>query len=121
MTRMLRTVLLAAVLMAVAAPAALADSSTWETRKLNCSHGLMTFQMTFLVPPAFPYYAIVPFHDATSNAVLVPKTFHITAPTWEGGFSKPLAAKGGDRLVSCSYTDDAGLVIEIVGLLTPAS
>jgi hypothetical protein len=42
------------------------------------------------------------------------------ASTWEWGFSKPLAAKGGDRLVSCSYTDDNGWFIEIVGLLTPA-
>ena len=117
MTRMLRTALLATVLMAVAAPAALADSSTWEPRTLNCgSDG----PMTLLVPPAFPDYAIVPFHDATSNAVLVPKTFHMTASTWEWGFSKPLAAKGGDRLVSCSYTDDNGWFIEIVDLLTPA-
>jgi hypothetical protein len=75
MTRMLRTALLATVLMAVAAPTALADSTKWEPRTLNCGSDV---PMTFLVPPAFPDYAIVPFHDATSNAVLVPKIFHMT-------------------------------------------
>ena len=118
MTRMLRTALLATVLMAVAAPTALADSTRWDDRTLNCSHGLMTFQMTSLVPPSEFRNAFVPFHDATSGAVLVPFTVKVNGVTYE---SKALAAKHADRLVSCSYTDRYGWFIEIMGFLTPAS
>ena len=114
MTRMLRTALLATVLMAVAAPTALADSTRWDDRTLNCSHGLMTS----LVPPSEFRNAFVPFHDATSGAVLVPFTVKVNGVTYE---SKALAAKHADRLVSCSYTDRYGWFIEIVGFLTPAS
>jgi hypothetical protein len=124
MTRVLRTVLLATVLMAVAAPTALADSSGWRERTLDCGD---VGSLTVLLPPSeFTTPAIVPFHVEDSTAILVPFWLRVTSTdpadewVWEAR-SKPLAAKHADRLISCEYTDPAGLYIEIVGLLTPAS
>jgi len=125
MTRMLRTALLATVLMAVAAPAALADSTKWEprTRTLTCGE----VSLTVLLPPSeFTTPAIVPFHVKDSAAVLIPFWLRVTSTNpqnpwvWDAR-SKPLAAQHADRLISCEYTDKAGLFIEIVGMLTPAS
>lgn len=113
MTRLLRTTLLAMFVLTVAAPAVLADSSAWRTRSMECSGGTMTF----LLPPSEFVTAFVPFHAADSGAVLTPLKVTVDGDTY---VSKPLAAKGGDRLVTCGYTDPDGLVIEIVGLLTPA-
>ncbi len=127
MRRMLRTALLATVLMALAAPTVMADSSTWETRDLTCGPvGSQTMLNVVLPPSEFTTPAIVPFHVRDSGAVLVPFWLQVTSTksgeewVWEAR-SKPLAARRADRLVSCTYTDKAGLFIEIVGLLTPAS
>lgn len=125
MTRMLRTALLATVLMAVAAPTALADSTKWErSRTLTCGDAV---SLTVLLPPSeFTTSAIVPFHVRDSAAVLIPFWLRVTSTdpqdpwVWDAR-SKPLAAQHADRLVSCAYMDPAGLFIEIVGLLTPAS
>ncbi len=123
MTRMLRTALLATVLMAVAAPTALAGSSTWRARALDCGDA---GSLTVLLPPSeFTTPAIVPFHVRDSAAVLIPFWLRVTSTdlqdpwVWDAR-SKPLAAQHADRLVSCAYVDPAGLFIEIVGLLTPA-
>jgi hypothetical protein len=113
MVRLLRTAVLATAVMTVAAPAALADSSEWRTRTMECSVGTMTF----LLPPSEFVTAFVPFHDAASGAVLTPLKVTVDGDVY---VSKPLAANGGDRLVTCGYTDPAGLVIQIVGRLTPS-
>ena len=124
MTRMLRTVLLAAVLMAVAAPAALADSTKWErSRTLDCGDAL---SLTVVLPPSAFRPAIVPFHVEDSTAILVPFWLRVTSTNPEDPWvwvarSTPAATKHVDRLISCEYTDKAGLFIEIVGMLTPAS
>ena len=74
--------------------------------------------MAFVLPPSeFITTMQAPFHDANGTSVLTALKVTVDGNTW---VSKPLAAKGGDRLVTCGYTDPAGLVIEIVGLLTPA-
>ena len=123
MNRMLRTTLLSTVLMAVAAPVAMADSSTWRERDLGCgSAGTITVQ---LPPSMFTTRAIVPFHDGASNAVLIPFWMRVSGGTGDDAWvwvarSKPSATNHADRNVSCRYTDPAGLFIEIKGLLTPA-
>lgn len=123
MNRMLRTTLLATVLMAVAAPVAMADSSAWRERDLNCgSAGTIAVQ---LPPSMFTTPAIVPFHDVASNAVLVPFWMRVSGGTGDDAWvwvarSKPSATNHADRNVSCTYSDPAGLFIEIKGLLTPA-
>ena len=114
MTRFLRTTLLAMVVLAVAAPSVLADSSAWRLRTMDCGSA---GTMTFLLPPSEFMTAFVPFHDAAGGAVLTAAKVVVNGNTY---VSKPLAAHGGDRLVTCGYTDPAGLVIEITGLLTPA-
>jgi len=122
MTRLLRTALLATVLMAMAAPVALADSSTWRQRELDCgAAGTMIVRMP---PSMFTTPAIVPFHDVASTAVVVPFWVRVTstdpADPWVwNARAKPAATNHADRLVSCEYTDPAGLFIEVVGLLTP--
>lgn len=125
---MLRTALLATVLMAVAAPTALADSTTWEPRTLTCGSDVsLPVLLPVLLPPSeFTTPAIVPFHVRDSAAVLIPFWLRVTSTNpqnpwvWDAR-SKPLAAQHADRLISCEYTDKAGLFIEIVGMLTPAS
>jgi hypothetical protein len=123
MTRMLRTALLATVLMAVAAPTALADSSKWErSRTLTCGEA----SLKVLLPPSEFAPAIVPFHVRDSTAVLIPFWLRVTSTdpqhlwVWDAR-SKPFVAQHADRLISCEYTDEDGLFIEIVGMLTPAS
>ena len=58
-----------------------------------------------------------PFHQVDGTSVLTALKVTVDGNTW---VSKPLATNGGDRLVTCGYTDPAGYVIVIVGLLTPA-
>jgi hypothetical protein len=124
MTRMLRTALLATVLMALAAPTALADSTKWDrSRTLDCGDAL---SLTVVLPPSAFRPAIVPFHVEDSTAILVPFWLRVTSTNpedlwvWDAR-SKPFVAQHADRLISCEYTDEDGLFIEIVGMLTPAS
>lgn len=116
MIRLLRTALLVTTMMALAAPVALADSSAWRSRTMDCGSA---GTMTFLLPPSEFYAAAVPvpFHEVDGTSVLTALKVTVDGNTW---VSKPLAAKGGGRLVTCGYTDPAGYVIEIAGLLTPA-
>ena len=128
MNRMLRTTLLTTVLLAVAAPVAMADSSTWRERDLDCRSAETNIVQTITVqlpPSMFTTPAIVPFHDVASTAVLVPFWMRVSGGTGDEAWvwvarSKPSATNHADRNVSCTYTDPAGLFIEIEGLLTPA-
>ena len=113
MARILRSVVLAMVGLALAAPLALADSVAWRTRTLDCGPA---GSLTVLLPPSQFVTAFVPFHHATSNAVLVPFTVTVDGETF---LSKPLTDSGTTRLVTCEYVDPRGLTIGIVGLLTP--
>jgi hypothetical protein len=68
-----------------------------------------------LNPNAFS--ASVPaFHDVSSNAVLTPLNVRVN-----GQFilrSAPGVLDSNANLVSCSYTDPAGLFVEITGVLS---
>jgi hypothetical protein len=114
MTRILRTALLAIVGLTLAAPIALADSAAWRTRTMDCGPA---GSLTVLLPPSEFVTAFVPFHDATTGAVLVPFVVTVNGNTF---LSKPLAGAGAVSLVTCEYVDPLGLKIRIVGLLTPA-
>ena len=115
MRRIVGSVLMATVLATVAAPLVSADSSTWRERTMDCSPG---GRISFLLPPAEFTTAFVPVHEADGTRVLTLLEVVVAGDVY---VSKPLAARGGDRLVSCGYTDPDGLVIEITGVLTPAS
>lgn len=115
MRRILGCLLTASVLAATAAPLVSADSGAWRTRTMNCG-GAGTID--FVLPPSEFVTAFVPVHEADGTRVL---TFLRVVINGDVYVSKPLAAKGGDRLVSCGYTDPLGLVIQITGILTPAS
>ena len=113
MPRVVRSLVLAMVGLALAAPVALADSMAWRTRTMDCGPD---GALTVLLPPSQFVTAFVPFHDATSGAVLVPFTVTVGGETF---LAKPLADAGAAELLNCAYVDPRGLTVEIVGLLTP--
>ena len=115
MTRLLRTALLAVLGLTLAAPMALADSPAWRTRTADCGPA---GSLTFLLPPSEFVTAFVPFHEATTGAVLVPLIVTVNGTTV---LSKPLAGNRAGSLVTCEYVDPLGLRIRFVGLLTPAT
>ena len=92
---------------------AIGDPDTGSTRVLDCgASGSLT---VVLNPNAFS--ASVPaFHDIDSNAVLVPLNVRVN-----GQFilrSAPGVIDSRANVVNCSYTDPAGLFVEITGVLT---
>jgi hypothetical protein len=101
-----------AILMLPAATAP-ADPNTGQTRILDCGDaGTLT---VVLNPNAFS--ASVPaFHVTDSPAVLTPLNVRVN-----GEFvirSAPGVLRSGANVVTCSYTDPAGLFVEITGVLT---
>jgi hypothetical protein len=95
------------------AASAHADPATDRIRVLDCgAAGPLT---VVLNPNAFS--ASVPaFHDVQSNAVLTPLNV-----TVNGEFvlrSTPGVANSAANVVTCSYTDPAGLFVEVTGVLT---
>ena len=91
-----------------------ADPDTGNTRILDCGDaGTLTVELN---PNAFS--ASVPaFHATDSTAVLAPLNVLVN-----GEFqirSAPGVLGSAANVVTCSYTDPAGLVVEITGVLTP--
>jgi hypothetical protein len=113
MTRILRTIVLAFVALTLAAPVALAESTAWRERTLDCGPD---GTITVLLPPSAFVTALVPFHDAATGAVLVPLVVTVDGTPI---LSRPLGAIQADSLVACEYVDPRGLHVQIVGLLTP--
>src|ERR671925_93608 len=111
--RLFATIVSTGVLLLMPVASAGADPDTGRTRVLDCGQsGLLT---VVLNPNAFS--ASVPaFHDVTSNAVLTPLNVRVN-----GQFtlrSTPGVVHSEADIVSCSYTDPAGLFVEITGVLS---
>ena len=111
---MRRSTLLAGALCAgslVLAPTAAADPDSGRIRILDCgSAGSLT---TVLTPNAFFTAAIPAFHVVDSNAVLVPLAVRVN-----GVLIKDQPPQSGATEVECSYTDPAGNLVELTGILT---
>jgi hypothetical protein len=111
--RLLETIALTWLVMLMPVATAGADPGTGRVRVLDCGpSGSLT---VVLNPNAFS--ASVPaFHDISSNAVLVPLNVRVN-----GQFilrAAPGVVDSQANVVACSYTDPAGLVVEITGVLT---
>ena len=111
--RLLATIVSTFLLAGIAVAPAGADPDTGRLRVLDCgAAGSLT---VVLNPNAFS--ASVPaFHDVSSNAVLTPLNVRVN-----GEFvlrSAPGVVRSEADVVSCSYTDPAGLFVEITGVLT---
>jgi hypothetical protein len=111
--RFLGTIAVTCMLMLIPVATAGADPDTGRIRVLDCGpSGSLT---VVLNPNAF--VASVPaFHDVNSNAVLVPLNVRVN-----GQFilrAAPGVLDSQANVVSCSYTDPAGLFVEITGVLT---
>ena len=114
MRRLFWAALLATALATATAPLVSGDSSSWRARTMDCGPA---GTIEFLLPPSEFATAFVPVHEADGTRVLTILEISVDGTTY---VSKPLAAKGGDRLTTCGYSDPLGLVIRITGLLTPA-
>ena len=111
--RLLATTTLTGVLMLMPAGSASADPDSGRTRVLDC--GLDGSLTVVLNPNAFS--ASVPaFHDVNTNAVLTPLNVRVNGQFILRSTPGVLGSKA--NVVSCSYTDPAGLFVEITGVLT---
>ena len=111
--RLFATLVSTGVLMLIPVASVGADPNTGRIRVLDCgASGSLT---VVLNPNAFS--ASVPaFHDVNSNAVLTPLNVRVN-----GQFilrATPGVVDSGSGVVSCSYTDPAGLFVEITGVLS---
>jgi hypothetical protein len=111
--RVVGTIVLTCVLMLIPVASAGADPDTGRLRILDCgSNGSLT---VVLNPNAFSS-SVPAFHDVSSNAVVVPLSVRVN-----GEFvlrSAPGVVGSQANVVTCSYTDPAGLFVEITGVLT---
>jgi len=93
---------------------AAADPDTGRTRVLDCGAAAT---LTFVLNPNAFSSSVPAFHAIDSTAVLVPLNVRVN-----GAFvirSAPGVLRSDANVVSCSYTDPAGLFVEITGVLTP--
>jgi hypothetical protein len=111
--RLFGTIVSTCVLMLIPVASAGADPDTGRTRDLDC--GPSGFLTVVLNPNAFS--ASVPaFHDVSSNAVLTPLNVRVSR---QFVLRSTLGVVDSEaNVVSCSYTDPAGLFVEITGVLT---
>jgi hypothetical protein len=111
--RLFATTVLTGVLILMPAASGSADPDSGRIRVLDCeSAGSLT---VVLNPNAFST-SVPAFHDLNSNAVLTPLNVRVN-----GQFvlrSTPGVLDSNATLASCSYTDPAGLFVEITGVLT---
>ena len=110
--RLFATIMSICVMMLVPAASAGADPDTGRIRVLDCgTAGSLT---VVLNPNAFA--ASVPaFHDVSSNAVLTPLNVRVNGEIILR--ASPGVIRSHAEVVSCSYTDPAGLFVEITGVL----
>jgi hypothetical protein len=111
--RLLGTIALTCMLMLMPVATAGADPDTGRVRVLDCGpSGSLT---VVLNPNAFS--ASVPaFHDIGSTAVLVPLNVRVDRQFILR--AAPGVVDSQANVVTCSYTDPAGLFVEITGVLT---
>jgi hypothetical protein len=111
--RLFATIVSTCVLMLVPIASAGADPDTGRIRVLDCgADGSLT---VVLNPNAFST-SVPAFHDLSSNAVLTPLNVRV-----DGQFvlrSAPGIVGSAADVVSCSYTDPAGLFVETTGVLS---
>ena len=111
--RLVGMIALTWVLILVPVAAAVADPDTDRVRVLDCGpSGSLT---VVLNPNAFSS-SVPAFHDVNSNAVLVPLNVRVNNQFILR--SAPGALHSQANVISCSYTDPAGLFVEITGVLT---
>ena len=111
--RLLGTIALTCMLMLMPVATAGADPDTGRVRVLDCGpSGSLT---VVLNPNAFS--ASVPaFHDIGSTAVLVPLNVRVDRQFILR--AAPGVVDSQANVVTCSYTDPAGLFVKITGVLT---
>jgi hypothetical protein len=102
----------------VPAATAAADPDSGQTRVLNCgAAGTLT---VVLNPNAFSS-SVPAFHVVDSRAVLTPLNVRVTGEFGEFVIrATPGVLRSGANVVACSYTDPAGLLVEVTGVLTPS-
>jgi hypothetical protein len=111
--RVVGTIVLTSVLMLIPVAPAGADPDTGSLRILDCGpSGSLT---VVLNPNAFSS-SVPAFHDLGSNAVLVPLNVRVNDQYVLR--SAPGVIGSQANVVTCSYTDPAGLFVEITGVLT---
>ena len=111
--RLLGTIALTWVLMLMPIATAAADPDTGRLRVLDCGPG---GSLTVVLNPNAFSASVPALHDVGSNAVLVPLNVRV-----DDQFilrSAPGVLDSQASLISCSYTDPAGLFVEITGVLT---
>jgi hypothetical protein len=107
------TIALTCVLMLMPVATAGADPDTGRVRVLDCGAG---GSLTVVLNPNAFSASVPAFHDVSSNAVLVPLNVRVN-----GQFilrAAPGVVNSQANVVTCSYTDPAGLFVEITGVLT---
>jgi hypothetical protein len=111
--RLFATIVSTCLLTGMLGGTANADPDTGQIRTFDCgTSGTLTVALN---PNAFSN-SVPAFHDVRSNAVITPLIVRVN-----GQFilrSAPGILASNASLVSCSYTDPAGLFVEITGVLT---
>jgi hypothetical protein len=111
--RLFATIVTTGVLMLIPVAPTGADPHTGNLRVLDCgASGSLT---VVLNPNAFST-SVPAFHDVDSNAVLTPLNVRVNREVVLR--SAPGVLHSDAHVVSCSYTDPAGLFVEIAGVLS---
>jgi len=100
---------------AAADPAAADPPASWENERILLCDGEQV--RTYLTPAGFG----TPFHVVGSDDVIIPKHVEVVFP----GESEPVTTlhvagfdRNGVETVRCTYTDPAGLFVDLVGRRT---
>jgi len=110
--RLFATIVSTGVLMLIPVASAGADPDTVQIRVLDCGpNGSLT---VVLSPNAFST-SVPAFHDVNSNAVLTPLNVSVDGRELR---SAPGVVHSAADVVICSYTDPAGLFVEVTGVLS---
>lgn len=103
----------ALTLTALAALPAAADPSTGRIRVLDCGSGQLTVE---LGPAEFLTTTTAAIHVVGSTTVLNPREVTITFP--DGSTITTLNKKVKGNEIACSYTNPAGLFVQLSGVLS---
>ena len=111
--RLFATIASTCLLTVMLGTSASADPDTGRIRTLDCG---TTGSLTVVLSPNAFSTSVPAFHDVRSNAVITPLIVRVN-----GQFilrSAQGVLDSSANIVSCSYTDPAGLFVEITGVLT---